>query len=59
MNTRRTPARREEGRVDNERIPLRVKQVPIVNQEDVNEAVPLQVPQEPQVPQGPQAPYVE
>ena len=47
MNTKSTPARREEMEVGNKRIPLRNEQVPIVYEEDVNEAVP------PTQPQGP------
>ena len=46
----RTPARREEGRLANGRIPPCGDQFPIVDQEDVNEVVPPQVPQVPQVP---------
>ena len=59
INTRRTLSRRDEGRVAYERTSACGEKVPIVNQEDVNEAVPLQVIQETQVDQGPQAPYVE
>lgn len=51
MNTRRTHARRDKGEVAIERIPLRIDQVPIVDQDQVNKEVSPQEPQGPQVPQ--------
>ena len=65
MNTRRTPTRKDEGQVANERIPLRNAKVKVVYHEALNESVsPLvlqgpQVAQLPQIPQGPQPSYVE
>lgn len=62
MNTRRTPGRKEEGGLFNERVPHLGEKVHITNQEDVNEAVAHKVPQVtqiPQVPQGPEASDVE
>ena len=50
MNTRRTPARREERVKANERIPRCGETFLIVEQEDVDEAVQ---PTEPQIPQMP------
>ena len=44
MNTRRAPARRGEERVVNEGVLSRGEQVPIDNQDNVNEKVPLKFP---------------
>ena len=62
MNTKKLTTRWEEGGVSNERIPLRVDQVPIVGLDKKKEEVPLQepqVPSEPQVPPMPQSPLLK
>ena len=41
---RRTPDKREEGGVVNERIPPCGERVPLYDQDDVNDEVPSQVP---------------
>ena len=68
MNTRISTTTREEGGVDNERIPPHIDKVPIVVLEDENKEVHLQEPKVPpkpqeahvpQVPPMPQATFVE
>ena len=53
MNTRRSAAKREEGDVANERLPLRDQDPIVVLDEEENVEVPLQEPQVPPEPQGP------
>ncbi|TMW87397.1 hypothetical protein EJD97_020005 [Solanum chilense] len=50
MNTRRTTSRRVKEGLVNEGVPPRGEQAPIASQENVNEAVPSQVPRSPQAP---------